>query len=151
MSDVLKSFKKELDAKDDFQNVVEGLPIIKNLIEKGYTGRKGKGGFYRINRENNKKTLEALDLNTHQYHPSKKIDLKIDKVDLLKLINRNDKFGKYAWSVISKIILYSSSLVPQITKQYNDIDEALRLGFNWSMGPFEMLESIGLDLSLIHI
>ena len=33
----------------------------------------------------------------------------------------------------------------QITKQYNDIDEALRLGFNWSMGPFEMLESIGLD------
>ena len=35
--------------------------------------------------------------------------------------------------------------MPQITKQYNDIDEALRLGFNWSMGPFEMLESIGLD------
>ena len=48
-------------------------------------------------------------------------------------------------SVISKIILYSSSLVPHITKEYNDIDEALRLGFNWSMGPFEMLEKIGLD------
>ena len=61
------------------------------------------------------------------------------------MINRNDKYGHYAWSVISKIILYSSSLVPQITKEYNDIDEALRLGFNWSMGPFEMLESIGLD------
>ena len=43
-----------------------------------------------------------------------------------------------------KIILYSSSLVPQITKNYNDIDEALRLGFNWSMGPFEMLGPIGL-------
>ena len=41
--------------------------------------------------------------------------------------------------------MYASSLVPKITKQYNDIDEALRLGFNWSMGPFEMLESIGLD------
>ena len=79
------------------------------------------------------------------YSPSKKIELNIEKVNLLKLINRNDKYGKYAWSVISKIILYSSSLVPQITKQYNDIDEALRLGFNWSMGPFEMLESIGLD------
>ena len=44
-----------------------------------------------------------------------------------------------------KIILYSSSLVPAITEEYNDIDEALRLGFNWSMGPFEMLEAIGLQ------
>ena len=145
MSDVLKSFKKELDPKDDFQNVVDGIPIINTLIESGYTGRKGKGGFYRINKENNKKTLEALDINENTYSPSKKIELNIEKVNLLELINRNDKYGKYAWSVISKIILYSSSLVPQITKQYNDIDEALRLGFNWSMGPFEMLESIGLD------
>ena len=40
--------------------------------------------------------------------------------------------------------LYSSSLVPAITDEYNDIDEALRLGFNWSMGPFEMLQTIGL-------
>ena len=144
MSDVLKSFKKELDNTDEFQKVVEGLPIINKLIDTGYTGRKGKGGFYRINKSDGKKVLEALDLNKNKYFPSKKIDLKIDKVDLLKLINRDDKYGKYAWSVISKIILYSSSLVPKITKEYNDIDEALRLGFNWSMGPFEMLESIGL-------
>jgi len=145
MSDVLKSFKKELDQNDDFLKVVEDIPIIKNLIDNGYTGRKGKGGFYRINKDNNRKILEALNLNTNQYAPAKKIDLKIDNIDLFKLINRDDKYGKYAWSVISKIILYSSSLIPKITKEYNDIDEALRLGFNWSMGPFEMLESIGLD------
>ena len=115
------------------------------MIESGYTGRKGKGGFYRINKSNNKKVLEALNLSKNEYFPTKKIDLRIDKVNLLELINRNDKYGKYAWSVISKIILYASSLVPQITEEYNDIDEALRLGFNWSMGPFEMLETIGLD------
>ncbi len=145
MSDVLKSFKKELDRNDDFNKVVDGIPIIRNLIDKGYTGRKGKGGFYKINKDNNNKTLEALNLNTNKYSPIKKIDLKIDKVNILELINRDDKYGKYAWSVISKIIFYSSSLVPKITKEYNDIDEALRLGFNWSMGPFEMLDSIGLD------
>ena len=72
MSDVLKSFKKELDPKDDFQNVVDGIPIIKTLIDSGYTGRKGKGGFYRINKQNNKKTLEALDINKNTYSPSKK-------------------------------------------------------------------------------
>jgi len=64
---------------------------------------------------------------------------KINKINLLDLINREDQYGKYAWAVISKIILYSSSLVPHITKEYNDIDEALRLGFNLSMVPFEML------------
>ena len=145
MSDVLKSFKKELSNNDDFQKVVEGIPVIQKLIETGYTGRKGKGGFYRIKKSDGKKVLEALNLKENEYYPSKKIDLQIKKINLLELINRKDKYGKYAWSVISKIILYSSSLVPQITKEYNDIDEALRLGFNWSMGPFEMLESIGLD------
>ncbi len=145
MSDVLKSFKKELSDKDEFQKVTKNIPIIEKLIETGYTGRKGKGGFYRINKSDGKKVLEALDINKNKYFPAKKIDLKIKKINLLELINRDDKYGKYAWSVISKIILYSSSLVPQITKEYNDIDEALRLGFNWSMGPFEMLESIGLD------
>ena len=144
MSDVLKSFERELPKEDEFQKVVTGLPIIKKLIETGFTGRKGKGGFYRMNKSGNKKILEALDLNNNEYFPSKKIDLKIEKMNLLELINRNDKYGKYAWSVISKIILYSSSLIPTITDEYNDIDEALRLGFNWSMGPFEMLESIGL-------
>ena len=144
MSDVLKSFKKELDKNDKFQKVASNIPIIQKLIDTGYTGRKGKGGFYRINKTGQSKILEALDLKTNQYSPSKKIELKITKIDLLELINRKDKYGEYAWSVISKIILYSSSLVPKITKQYNDIDEALRLGFNWSMGPFEMLENIGL-------
>ncbi len=151
MSDVLKSFKKELNKNDEFQKVVEDLPIIKKLIETGYTGRKGKGGFYRVNKSDGKKILEVLDLTKNEYFPSKKIDLQIKKIDLLKLINRNDKYGVYAWSVISKIILYSSSLVPQITEEYNDIDEALRLGFNWSMGPFEMLESIGVDNFLAKI
>ena len=145
MSDVLKSFEKELSGTDEFQKVLKDIPVITKLIDEGYTGRKGKGGFYRINKSDEKKILEALDLKTKKYSPAKKIDLQIEKINLLNLINRNDKYGKYAWSVISKIILYSSSLVPKITKEYNDIDEALRLGFNWSMGPFEMLESIGLD------
>jgi len=61
------------------------------------------------------------------------------------LISRDDKYGEYAWSVISKIIKYASSLVPSITKDFNDIDEAMRLGFNWTKGPFEMLEEIGVE------
>jgi len=143
MADVLKSFIKELPSSDNFQEVAKEIPLVKKLIETGYTGRKGKGGFYRMNKVENKKILEAINLETGEYHPSEKINIKSDKVDLKALINRNDKYGEYAWSVISKIINYASSLVPGITDEFNDIDEAMRLGFNWSKGPFEMLEEIG--------
>ena len=143
MSDVLKSFIKELPENDPFQAVAIENPLITNLIKTGYTGRKGKGGFYRMNKENNQKILEAINLQTGEYAPSKKIDLGIETLNLNLLINRKDKYGEYAWSVISKIIKYASSLVPGITDKFNDIDEAMRLGFNWALGPFEMLKSIG--------
>jgi 3-hydroxyacyl-CoA dehydrogenase len=90
--------------------------------------------------------MEAINLVTGKYAASKKINIKSDKVDLKKLISRDDKYGEYAWSVISKIIKYASSLVPSITKDFNDIDEAMRLGFNWTKGPFEMLEEIGVEV-----
>ena len=162
MADVLKSFIKELPKSDEFHEVAKEIPLVKKLIETGYTGRKGKGGFYRMRKTDSGKIMEAINLETGEYSTSQKIDIKSDKVDLKALINRNDKYGDYAWSVLSKIIKYASSLVPGITKEFNDIDEAMRLGFNWAKGPFEMLEEIGVKnffdkvdeykgLSLIHI
>ncbi len=143
MADVLKSFIKELPETDDFQNVAKEIPLVKKLIETGYTGRKGKGGFYRMNKSDNKKVLEGINLETGEYSLSQKFNLGSEKMDIVGLINRKDKYGEYAWSVISRIIKYASSLVPGITDKFNDIDEAMRLGFNWSKGPFEMLKEIG--------
>ncbi len=145
MADVLKSFIKELSDNDEFQIVAKEIPLVKKLIDTGYTGRKGKGGFYRMNKSGNQKVLEAINLETGEYLTSKKIDLGVETVDINNLINRKDKYGEYAWEVISKIIKYASSLVPGITDKFNDIDEAMRLGFNWAMGPFEMLKSIGVE------
>ena len=145
MADVLKSFIKELPKSDEFQEVAKEIPLVKQLIETGYTGRKGKGGFYRMNKNNNKKILEGINLKTGEYSISKKFNLGSEKMDIVNLINRKDKYGEYAWSVISKIIKYASSLVPGITDKFNDIDEAMRLGFNWTKGPFEMLKEIGVQ------
>ena len=55
MADVLKSFIKELSEKDKFQIVAREIPLVKKLIETGYTGRKGKGGFYRMKKNGNQK------------------------------------------------------------------------------------------------
>ena len=125
MADVLKSFIKELPESDDFQVVAKEIPLVKKLIETGYTGRKGKGGFYRMNKTDGKKVLEGINLETGEYSISHKFNLGSEKMDIVNLINRKDKYGEYAWSVLSKIIKYASSLVPGITDKFNDIDEAM--------------------------
>ena len=145
MSDVLKSFIKELPKDDPFHEVAQEKPLITKLISDGYTGRKSKGGFYRINKEGEKKVLESINLKTGEYSKTKKVDLETETLDFIYLINRIDKFGEYAWSVLSKIILYASSLIPKVTDEYNNIDEAMRLGFNWTIGPFEILDKIGIE------
>ena len=121
------------------------LPLSDFIRIKDLLQIKGKGGVYRMSKTYNQKILEAINLESGDYSPSKKIDMGIDTVNLKELINRKDKYGEYSWSVISKIIKYASSLVPGITDKFNDIDEAMRLGFNWAMGPFEMLKSIGVN------
>ncbi len=146
MADVLKSFIKELPKNDPFHEVAQEISLVKKLIDSGYTGRKGKGGFYRINKVDGKKILEAINLESGEYHTSKKINLGLgDKIDIKKLINRNDKYGKYAKSIITKVIRYAAFLIPDVTSKYIDVDDALRLGFNWTVGPFEMLSNIDTD------
>ena len=143
MADVLKSFIKELPNEDPFHKVAQEIPLVKKLIDTGYTGRKGKGGFYRMNKSDGKKILEAINLETGEYSPSKKINLGLgDKIDIKKLIERDDKYGKYAKSILTKVIRYAAFLIPDVSSKYIDIDDALRLGFNWTIGPFEMLSNI---------
>ena len=116
MADVLKSFIKELPESDEFHEVAKEIPLVKKLIETGYTGRKGKGGFYRMKKTDSGKIMEAINLETGEYSTSQKIDIKSDKVDLKALIDRKDKYGDYAWSVLSKIIKYASSQFLELPK-----------------------------------
>ena len=96
-----------------------------------------------MNKSDGKKTLEAINLETGEYSPSKKINLGLgDKIDIKKLIKRDDKYGKYAKSIVTKVIRYAAFLIPDVSSKYIDIDDALRLGFNWTIGPFEMLSNI---------
>ena len=146
MSDVLKSFIKELPPEDSFHNVGKESDLINRLIEEGYTGRKGKGGFFRMNKEGNKKILESLNYKTHSYSESKKINLSLpDLMDINHLLNRNDIYSQYAWNIIKKTILYAAALIPDVTENFNDIDDAMRCGFNWQKGPFEILHDIGIN------
>ena len=66
-------------------------------------------------------------------------------MDVLNVIEREDVYGQYAWTIMKKTILYASSLVPDVTENFNDIDDAMKCGFNWSKGPFEILNEIGIE------
>jgi len=132
-----------LDAEDAFVVGQRANPLLERMIREGYTGRKGKGGFYRINRERGK-VRESIGLVTGVYEPSR--DTKLPEAasrDMRALMAQEDKYGRYAWDVMGDVLSYAASLVPAISDDVAGIDAAMRLGFNWKQGPFEILDRLG--------
>ena len=129
------------------QNGIGIGKILSSMISDGYTGRKGKGGFYRLNSDSGKKIKEARDLKTGEYRKAvRKINLesvKAAKKGLRHLVEHNDKGGEYAWNVLSKTLTYAASLVPDITDTIVNVDLAMKNGFLWKRGPFEMIDNLG--------
>ncbi len=117
-------------------------PLLARMIGDGYTGRKGKGGFYRINREAGK-IRESIGLVTGVYEPSRGATLPAALKDMRALVAAEDRYGRYAWAVMGDVLAYAASLVPAISDDIVGVDAAMRLGFNWKQGPFEILDQLG--------
>lgn len=144
MPHILGSFRDILPPTDPFQKLGLAPDILSTMIEDGYTGRKGKGGFYRLD-ENRKK--EVIDLQTGSYSPARRPKpdaLKASKKDGLKgLFEHPSLEGRYAWSVMSKTLAYAAKLAPEIADDIESVDRAMRLGYNWKWGPFELIDKMG--------
>ncbi|HEX7858246.1 MAG TPA: 3-hydroxyacyl-CoA dehydrogenase NAD-binding domain-containing protein [Sphingobium sp.] len=139
------SLTQTLPKSDRYQDLARSYPLIDKMIADGYTGRKGKGGFYRLNREAGKRK-ETVDLATGDYRPQVKaatLSGPAAKGDLNALIALPGKTGAYAWAILGETLAYAASLVPQAADSVVGIDEAMRLGYNWKYGPFEMIDRIG--------
>jgi 3-hydroxyacyl-CoA dehydrogenase len=146
---IAKSMLDTLPENDDFRKAYREPELVSKMIADGYTGRKGKGGFYRINKQGDKKIKEVIDLKTGEYHiQGAKVALgSVDagKSGLQALVTHPDIGGQYAWAVLSETLHYAASLIPEISDDINAVDEALRTGFNWKFGPFEMIDKLGVD------
>ena len=137
-----------LPHNDEFHGVNRDMPVVQKLIESGYTGRKGKGGFYRLNKQGGKRTKEAVDLATGEFRaerPAELPELAAAGRDLRKLMSTPGKVGDYAWTVMGHMLGYAAKLVPEATDEIVAIDEAMRLGYNWKHGPFELIDMMGAD------
>ena len=143
---VAASMLATLPEKDLYRDIPQPSPFINQMIETGFTGRKGKGGFYRLNTESGKRVKESIDLETGEYHPSTPSQLEsvaAGRQGLRALVNHPDKGGRYAWRVLSHTLSYAASLVPEIADTIQDVDEAMRTGYAWKWGPFELLDQLG--------
>jgi 3-hydroxyacyl-CoA dehydrogenase len=148
MPHLSKSLLDHLPADDAYRSAFRDIPLVNQLIADGYTGRKGKGGFYRLNTEGGKKQKEALDLQSGQYKPEQKTSLAAadaGRKGLQAVLTHDDKYGAYIHSVIIPTLHYAASLVPQIADDIVVIDRAMQMGFNWKFGPFEMIDQLGVD------
>jgi 3-hydroxyacyl-CoA dehydrogenase len=146
MPHITASLTKALPPSDAFHAANRGLPLIQKMIAEGFTGRKGKGGFYRLARAGGGKTKEAIDLATGVYRPEHKRELPElsgASKDLRALLSADSTVGRYAWRVLGQTLAYAARLVPEATDDINAIDEAMRLGYNWQWGPFELMDRLG--------
>ena len=144
MLDVVKSLVGALPPEDEFHRVASGVPLIPDLVARGDSGNKGRGGFYREREEEGRRVREAVDLDTGAYRPEHRFDSsELEARGLRALVERPDRLGRFAWGVLSRTLSYAASLVPEVSPDLTRIDEAMRLGFNWTRGPFEMIDALG--------
>ena len=137
----------------DEQKVFELPTFMKNMIDKGWLGAKTKQGFYL------KKDKDILELDPETFEYSKSKKLKTPSIEMAKqqkgLANRvktltyaNDRTGEILWSIFSPTLRYSAELNGEIADDIVAIDNAMKWGFGWQQGPFEIWDAIGVAKSV---
>ncbi len=143
---VAKSFLLTLPPDDAYRCVYRDEPMMARLIAEGRTGRKAKGGFYRLRRDGQGREKLALDLASGEYRPARKpaLDsLDAHATDLRALASHSDRGGRYARAVLLDTLSYAAALVPGIAGTVDAVDTAMRLGYAWKFGPFELIDRVG--------
>ena len=140
-------------SEGDEKRLFEIPAFMKKMLENGWLGSKAKQGFYY---KKGKEILE-IDPETLTYQPRKSlsspsINLSKSEKDLSKrmktLLYSDDDAGKLLWNIITPVLVYSAQLLGEIADTIVDIDRAMKWGFGWEQGPFEIWDAIGLERSL---
>jgi 3-hydroxyacyl-CoA dehydrogenase len=147
-------------------------PFFLQLLERKWLGDKTKGGFYKKARSGDGSTTNqederlAIDWKTLEYRPRQKP--KFAALDMAKNVEdtgarlrmllgldggagtpqKADKAGAFLWAVLSDLWTYSANRIPEISDSVVEIDRAMRLGFNWELGPFELWDAAGIEATV---
>ncbi|MFZ1009799.1 MAG: 3-hydroxyacyl-CoA dehydrogenase NAD-binding domain-containing protein [Candidatus Sulfotelmatobacter sp.] len=174
--DILGHVVKNMTANVQDERSDLSLPdFYKQMLERKWLGDKTKGGFYKKNvgrapspAESGKEDERmALDWKTLEYGPRQKP--KFAALDMAKNIEdtgarlrmllglegnaakKGDKAGEFLWAALSDLWTYSANRVPEISDSIVEIDRAMRLGFNWELGPFELWDAAGVEATVVRM
>ncbi len=145
MADVAKSLEGILPENDAFHQYAAPIEFVTKMIANGQTGNKNDQGFYKQIGDDKK----VIDLSSGEYveHERLKTPLldQAEKSGVTAIINDDSSYGCYIWDVLSETLCYAASLVPEVTEDLTQIDDAMKLGYNWVKGPFELIDEIGIE------
>src|SRR5215831_15727657 len=135
--------------------------FVTKMIERGLLGNKTKAGFYKKQTgEGEKSEIWTLDTATLDYHAAQKV--KLPSLDMAKnientrerlntLVWSKDRVGTFLWKTLSRTLCYTAERIPEIADSVVEVDRAMRWGFNWELGPFEVWDAIGVEKSIAKL
>ena len=149
-----------LDERGDLE-----LPAFYDqMVERKLLGDKTRAGFYKKERGPEGEKRLALDWKTLEYRPAqrpkfpslemaKTVDSLGERVRMLTGFGgeKLDKAGEFLWTALSEVFTYAANRIPEISDNVVEIDRAMRMGFNWEMGPFELWDAVGVEASVARM
>lgn len=147
--------------EDDEREMFKTPEFLQRMVAGGLLGNKTKGGFYKkLKGEGGKPEILALDFATLEYRPSQKVKLPAldvaknieDTSERLKaLVWGKDRVGAFLWKTFARTLRYAANRIPEIADTVVEVDRAMRWGFNWELGPFEIWDAIGVEKSVARM
>jgi len=142
----------ELLTEDEEREVFKAPVFMSKMVEAGLLGNKSKAGFYKKEQVDGKRQIFYFDYASGDYKPAAKpkfasvtaVKMVDDPAQKVKMVvEGGDKAADYAWKNLRDTLIYTVNRIPEIADDVVNIDNAMKWGFNWEIGPFEMLDAIG--------
>ena len=146
-----------INATEDEARETFVLPrFVQQMLTNRWFGDKAKQGFYKKKKSSEGDEVLALDYKTMQYVP--RVKARFDSLEASKtiedvgerlrsIVSARDRAGAFIWKTLSDTLLYTARRIPEITDDIVSVDNAMRWGFNWELGPFEVWDAIGVEES----
>ncbi|MCU1315028.1 MAG: 3-hydroxyacyl-CoA dehydrogenase [Candidatus Acidoferrum typicum] len=148
----------ETASNDESREMYKVPALVEELVKRGWLGDKTGQGFYKKVKGEGEREILTLDVNTMEYRPRQKAkfaSLEMGKAmedtrERLRALvgpvlegQKGDKAQQFLWGALSEMCLYAARRVPEISDNVVDVDRAMRWGFAWELGPFEIMDAIG--------
>ncbi|HEY6122004.1 MAG TPA: 3-hydroxyacyl-CoA dehydrogenase NAD-binding domain-containing protein, partial [Pyrinomonadaceae bacterium] len=147
--------------EDEERDVFVAPDFLSRMVQQGMLGNKSKGGFYQRQKGGGeKKEFYVIDPATFEYKAAAKV--KFPSLDVAKniedagerikaLVWGKDRVGAFLWKTLSRTLAYAANRIPEIADTIVEVDRAMRWGFGWELGPFEVWDAIGVEKSIVRL